>query len=60
MRTFVKLRTFLLTNQELARKLHELEQKYDIRFREVFEAIRSLMTPPEGKKRKIGIRSDSD
>ncbi|MCM2281439.1 MAG: ORF6N domain-containing protein [Bdellovibrionaceae bacterium] len=60
MRAFVKLRAFLLTNQELARKLNDLEKRYDTRFREVFEAIRSLMSPPEIKRRKIGIRSDQE
>jgi len=60
MRAFVKLREFLLTNQELARSLNELEKKYDARFREVFAAIRSLMNPPEIKRRKIGIRSDQE
>ena len=60
MRAFVKLRKFLLTNQDLAQKLNDLEKKYDTRFREVFEAIKSLMNPPEIKKRKIGIRSDQE
>lgn len=60
MRAFVKLREFLLTNQELARKLNDLEKRYDTRFREVFEAIRSLMSPPDIRRRKIGIRSDPE
>ncbi len=60
MRAFVNLREFLLTNQELARKLSELEKRYDTRFREVFDAIRILMTPPVEKRRKIGIRSDQE
>lgn len=60
MRAFVNLRKFLLTNQDLARKLHELEKRYDASFREVFLAIRSLMNPPEIKRKKIGIRSDEE
>lgn len=60
MRAFVKLREFLLTNEELASKLNDLEKKYDSRFREIFEALRSLMYPPVQSRRKIGIRSDSD
>ncbi|MCX5867115.1 MAG: hypothetical protein NT009_06465, partial [Proteobacteria bacterium] len=31
----------------LARKLNELERKYDAQFRVVFDAIRELMSPPE-------------
>jgi hypothetical protein len=33
----------LLTNQELALKLSELESKYDSHFKGVFDAIRELM-----------------
>ena len=32
--------------QELARKLEELEKKYDAQFKSVFDAIKMLMTPP--------------
>jgi hypothetical protein len=46
MRAFVRLREMLLTNADLARKLAELEQKYDSQFKAVFDAIRQLMAPP--------------
>ena len=55
MRAFVRMRLILASNKELARRLDELEAKTDARFREVFEAIRQLMTPPEVKKRPIGF-----
>src|SRR3990172_1117390 len=42
MRTFVQLRTILSTRADLARKLGELEKKYDAQFRVVFDAIRQL------------------
>jgi hypothetical protein len=42
-RAFTRLREFLATHQDLARKLIELEEKYDDQFREVFEAIWALM-----------------
>jgi hypothetical protein len=56
MRTFARLRLFLATHADLARKLDVLEKKYDSQFRVVFDAIRQLMTPPEPKKRKIGFQ----
>lgn len=56
MRAFVKLRELLATHKDLARKLEELEKKYDSQFRIVFEAIRQLMMPPEKTKRQIGFR----
>ena len=56
MRAFVKIRSFLLTNKDLARRLFELENKYDAQFKTVFDAIRELMTPPsEPPRRRIGI-----
>ena len=55
MRAFVRLRQMLASNEELARKLEEMEKKYDEQFKVVFDAIRALMVPPETKKRKIGF-----
>ena len=55
MRTFVRLREMIISNKELARRLDELEKKYDKQFKLVFDAIRELMEPPEPKKRPIGF-----
>lgn len=55
MRTFVQLRQMLASNAQLARKLADLEKKYDAQFKVVFDAIRQLMAPPEPKKRKTGF-----
>jgi ORF6N domain len=57
MRTFVRLREMLLSNAELARKLNQLEKKYDAQFRIVFDAIRELMVPPQPPKRRIGFHT---
>ena len=54
MRAFVRLRQMLVSNAELARKLHALEKKYDAQFKVVFDAIRELMTPPDKPRRRIG------
>lgn len=55
-KTFVKLRQMLADNSALARKLIDLEKKYDRQFRSVFDAIRQLMTPSQPPRRKIGFR----
>ncbi len=57
MRTFVRLRRILASHAELARKLDALEKKYDAQFKVVFDAIRQLMTPPEPRRRPIGVRA---
>lgn len=43
-RVFVKIREIVSTNQELSEKLTTLESKYDSQFKEVFEALRQLMS----------------
>jgi hypothetical protein len=61
MRTFVKLRAMLESNKELALKLADLEARYDAQFRDVFDAIRELTTPPpepETPARRIGFVQD--
>ena len=58
MRTFVRLRRILADNAGLARRLDELEKKYDVQFKVVFDAIRSLMQPPEPKRKRIGFITD--
>jgi hypothetical protein len=55
MRAFVRLRQVAASVADLARKLDELEQNYDARFRTVFQAIRQLMRPPTPPRRRIGF-----
>jgi len=51
-RAFVRLRQLLASHTELARKLDDLEKKYDKQFAIVFEAIRKLMAPPRPSQLK--------
>jgi hypothetical protein len=46
MRTFVRLRQILATHKELAARLTAVEQKYDKRFKVVFDILKQLMEPP--------------
>lgn len=55
MRAFVKLREILTSHRDLARRLEEMEDRYDAQFKAVFDAIRELMKPPEKPKRRIGF-----
>jgi len=58
-RAFVSLREAFLNNADLARRLTEMEKKYDRQFKVVFDAIRELMRPPEpAKRRRIGFVQD--
>ena len=56
MRTFVRLRRLLVTNEALAEKLDILERRYDKQFKLVFDAIREIMTPTQPPPtRRIGF-----
>ena len=59
MRAFVKMRETISTHQELSQKIEQLEYrlgKHDDEIVALFEAIKQLMKPIEGrKKRKIGF-----
>ncbi len=56
MRTFVQMRTWLTAHRELARKLEELERKYDKNFQVVFDAIKKMIAADERPRRPIGFR----
>ena len=69
MRTFVRVRELAATHGDLAARLDELEAKAETlsmrhdafahntraQLKQVFEAIRQLMTPPDPPKRPIGF-----
>ena len=73
-RAFVKLRELVGSHRELARRLDELEQKTEAlamnhdtfsrntraQLKQVFDALRELMTPPETPKRPIGFVMPED
>ena len=57
-RTFVRLREILAHHADLARRIDELEARYEGRFAEIFEAIRMLVEPsprPEPQRQRIGF-----
>jgi len=55
-RAFVQLRGVLASHKELARRLDEMEGKYDAQFKVVFQAIRELMQPPPTPRKQIGFQ----
>ena len=57
MRAFVRLRRMLTDHVALARKLDQMEKKYDNQFKIVFDALRSLMesASPIPPQRRIGF-----
>ena len=63
MRAFVFIRQYALTHKDLTAKLHELENKYDTQFKDVYDAISYLLakdkTDTNQKQRKrIGYKPD--
>lgn len=61
MRTFVRLRQILATNQELADRLAAMEDEYDQRFKVVFDILEQLMGPAlDPPKRPIGFVAEGE
>ena len=54
-RTFVRLREVLATHKNLARKVEEMDKRYDANFQTLFHAVRRLMNPKVRKRRMIGF-----
>lgn len=57
-RAFVLLREMIASHKDLAKRLDELEKKYDTQFKSVFAAIRQLMAPAAPSRRRIGFRQE--
>ena len=55
MRAFVRMREAMISHKEMARRIDDMERKYDTQFKAVFDALRRLMEPSASpKKRPIG------
>ncbi len=54
-RALIKLREMIASHKDLARRLDEMEQRYDSQFKVVFDAIRALIAEPAPKEKKIGF-----
>ena len=57
MRTFVKLREILASNELLRHKIESMERKYDEQFKAVFEVLKKMLAEPEKPKRPFGFHS---
>ena len=74
MRAFVQMRLMAATHQDLAKQLTELQDKTELlamqhdtfsrntraQLKQVFDALRELMTPPEPLKRPIGFMTHEE
>jgi hypothetical protein len=55
-RTFVKIRELLATNEVMQRKMIEMEKKYDGKIKEIFDMIGFLLEDKIKPKRQIGFK----
>lgn len=58
-RAFVRMREMLGKNRRLAAKINELDRRletHDTAIQDLIDAIKELMAPEEGSKRKIGFQ----
>jgi len=64
-RAFVFLRQYAIANEELARKLNELESMYNKQFKDIYEALNYLLTTNhqqklQNQRRKIGFVTEPE
>jgi len=57
MRTFVRLREMLATNQKLRRKIEDMEKRYDAKLQIVFATIESMLEDEDLPKHGIGFHA---
>jgi len=57
MRTFVKLRQILTTNELLRRKIESMECKYDEQFKVVFQVLDKMLEEPPKSCKLLGFHS---
>jgi len=55
MRTFLKFRNMLSTNEEFKRKIEDIEKRYDERFEIIFHTLDQLLTVENKPRKKIGF-----
>ena len=60
MRAFSRLRKLALGYAGLRKKIEELEKKYDVKFKIVFDAINWLLEPPGKPRRRIGFYKEDE
>src|SRR3989344_3631525 len=59
-RTFTQLRELLSANKDLKEKIENMEKKYDKQMRDIFEAIKRLLTEKTKPKNPIGFRDKQE
>lgn len=52
-RTFVRLREMIISNKELRVRLDKIEEKYDKRFKVIFDTLRKLLESDKKDKKEI-------
>lgn len=57
MRAFVRLRHMVAEYAQLARRVDELEQRFDKQFSIVFEALRQLIAEPPAEQKEMGYHT---
>jgi len=55
-RTFVKIRKLLATNETLQRKIMEIERKYDRKIKKIFDILQLLLADENKPKNGIGFK----
>jgi hypothetical protein len=61
-RVFTRMKELLLANKDILLKLEQLENKvsgHDENIQMIFEALKQLLNPPQGPRKRIGFKPDN-
>jgi len=59
-KTFVRLRELITSNEELKQKIEELELKYDKQFQVIFDVVKQLIEKEDKPRNPIGYKLQSN
>jgi phage regulator Rha-like protein len=62
-RAFIRLREYLASHKDLARKLEDIERiqhEHGAHIEQIYDYIQQLLEPPESSKRRIGFRTGQE
>jgi len=56
-RTFIRIRELLATNEARQRKIMQMERKYDAKIKKIFDILQLLLTDEDKSKNEIGFKA---
>jgi len=60
MRAFVVMRQYYMNYKELKLKIEKLEKEMNLKFKDIYEALKYLLEPPQQPRKQIGYKTNDE